>query len=504
LFSSCLSTQNPVSFSASSRYHLDLRSGQVFFYTHAKQLGDQSGKRTMNSLELQLEEFIRCHHLLEPKQSVLLAVSGGVDSMAILHLFAAIQERMQLQLSIVHVNHQLRGDESLEDERFVQEKSVVYNVPFYCERVDVIDYATNHGLSKQAAARQLRYTCFERVRCQVGAHAIVTAHHADDNAETLLLNILRGTGIHGLAGIPLKRSDGHIIRPLLFATRGQIEQYVSEHSIQYRNDSSNESLVYRRNFLRHNIIPILMNRTPHLVATLNEIAGIMRDVSEHVRMIVDEALSSLVYQDAQDRWTLKVKGLAAKPDFLWDEIFIELLRRLYIEPTEKKVDALHKLTTLPTGRIVELGEEFSAWKDRNQIVFIKRSENASGIQMVEFGGSYEYQGCRISVGRPEPVPAIFTGTKEAEYIDAGCLGKQLVLRPWRAGDWFIPLGMKTKKKLSDYFTDQKVPRFTKKDIPVLESDGAIVWVCGQQLDDRFKLTGKTRSAIQLMYLCQPR
>jgi tRNA(Ile)-lysidine synthase len=453
----------------------------------------------MNTLELKLEEFVRFHRLVTPKQTVLLAVSGGMDSMVMLHLVSLLRERFDVQITLVHVNHQMRGEESMEDEQFVRGMSDAYGICFYCERVDVVSYADKHGLSKQIAARQLRYMCFERVRQQAGAHVVATAHHADDNAETVLLNILRGTGIHGLAGIPLKREIGCIIRPLLFATRKEIEIYAMENGIKYRNDSSNTSLAYRRNLLRHNILPPLMKRVPHIVETLNMVAATMRDVSEKLHAMVDEALRSLAQKDSQDRLMLDVKKLEMEPDFLWGEIFVELLHRMHIEPTEKKVDALHRLCTMPTGRIVELSGELSACRDRQHIVFKKTNEEKSNIWHVEFGRMYEYHGCLITISNPEPVPAALSDTQEVEYIDAERLGRQLVLRPWRAGDWFIPLGMKTKKKLSDFFTDQKIPRFQKALIPILESDGTIVWICGKRLDNRFKLTEHTRMAIRLTY-----
>jgi len=154
---------------------------------------------------------------------------------------------------------------------------------------------------------------------------------------------------------------------------------------------------------------------------------------------------------------------------------------------------------MPTGRAVELSGGISACRDRGNIVFNGTKEKISNIRYVEFGRNYEYQGYSFSIGSPEPVPAVFSDTKEVEYIDAERLGRQLILRPWHAGDWFIPLGMKAKKKLSDFLTDQKVPRFNKMSIPVLESDGSIVWVCGKRLDNRFKLTEHSRTAVRLTF-----
>jgi tRNA(Ile)-lysidine synthase len=453
----------------------------------------------MNSFERKLEEFVSAHHLVTPKQTVLLAVSGGIDSMVMLHVFKLLSKHTDIKVIVVHVNHQLRGRESDEDEEFVIEKCTKLGIQVFIERVNVVKYASEHRFSKQTAARILRYESFEKIRQQIYADVVATAHHADDNAETVLLNIIRGTGIHGLAGIPIKRNTGSIIRPLLFAARNEIETYALKNNIEYRNDSSNKSVKYRRNLLRHNIFPVLVKRAPHIVRTLNKIAGTMRDVSDKLHTLTDKALLSLVRKDAQECLMLDVKKLEREPEFLWNEIFIELLHRMHIEPTEKKVDALDRLCKLPTGRIIELSGGIAACRDRGYIVFKRTNEKIPDIRNVEFGRNYEYQGHRFSISNPEPVPAVFSDTREVEYIDAERLGRQLVLRPWRAGDWFIPIGMKAKKKLSDFFTDQKVPRFKKMSIPVLESDGTIVWICGKRLDNRFKLTEHTRAAIRLTF-----
>jgi tRNA(Ile)-lysidine synthase len=451
----------------------------------------------MDPLEEKFKHYLRHHRLLSPEKSVLLAVSGGVDSMVMLHLFSKLRERTKLRLTVLHINHQLRGEESLEDEKFVMEISAAYRIPFLCEHIDVLSYAHNLGLSKQLAARMLRYDCFERVRLNIHAGAVATAHHADDNAETVLLNIMRGTGIRGLAGIPRKRQPGFIIRPLLFATREEIEAYAVKQGVRYRNDSSNRSLAYRRNELRHTILPVLKERHPDIVRNLNRIADTMQDVNKKMRTAVGATMHSVIRNDSQGHLILNIKKMKLEPEFLWDELFVEILHTMALEPSEAKVHALHRLCVQPTGRMVELSGHTAACRDRDQIVFKISADEQPISKQVLFGKSYDYKNYLVSISTPENVPAAYTGTNEVEYIDAERLGKQLVLRPWHTGDWFIPLGMKTKKKLSDFFTDQKIPRYQKSSIPVLESDGTIVWICGKRLDDRFKLTDKSQTAIRL-------
>lgn len=453
----------------------------------------------METFEQKFEEFNRSYKLFEPKQSILIAVSGGIDSMAMLHFFVKISGKYNLQVAVVHVNHQLRGKESSEDEQFVKQIAQTYHVPFYCERVDVVAAAHSRRLSKQAAARQLRYDCFERIRQKIKAQVVATAHHADDNAETVLFNIVRGTGVHGLSGIPVRRADACIIRPLLFASRSEIEDYARHAGISFREDSSNRSLMYTRNMIRRKILPVLMKRHPDIMRTLNSTATVMREVNEKLQVLVIRTLNNLIITDSQENIKLSITAIMKEPEFIQDEIFRAILQRLEIEPTESKILSLHKLCTQPTGRSIAIGSGVSAHRDRETLVLRKVGNIMDKLQEVVLGESYDYQGYHITLGKPEPVPASFAKSHEVEYIDGDRLGNQLILRTWRPGDWFIPLGMKKKKKLSDFFTDQKIPRYQKTSIPVLESDGNIVWVCGRRLDNRYKLTEHTRAAIRLTY-----
>lgn len=451
----------------------------------------------MSLLDANFGQFVLRHSLVAPQQSILLAVSGGNDSMVLLDLFARFREQWKLRLSVIHVNHQLRGEESMEDERFVRRTASEYGLPLLCERVETESYAHEHKVSKQVAARHLRYEYFERARIEHNADAVATAHQADDNAETVLLNIWRGTGIRGLAGIPLQR-ENHIIRPLLFASRDEIRTYAEERGISYRNDSSNESIAYRRNFLRHKILPELQKRVPDISLTLNQISSAMRQVDDRLRPLVNETIAALLHIDDNGDWVLETNRLSTD-DFLRSEVFVELLNRLCIEPSEKKVLSLDRLYASSSGRTAELAQTCLAYREPNRIVFTRRRDEKIDARQLEIGGNYDCNGSLVSLGKPEPVPSSLGRTPEVEYIDAERLGKRIVLRSWKAGDWFIPLGMTEKKKLSDFFIDQKIPRRRKASIPVLESDGAIVWICGKRLDDRFKVTNTTKMAIRLAY-----
>lgn len=452
------------------------------------------------SLESQFADFLRSARLVQPGSTVVLAVSGGVDSMVMLHLFADLCAEWGLQLAVAHVNHQLRGDESMGDETFVQERAHSLGIPFFSVRVDTVGYASSNRLSKQEAARQLRYDFFEKVRRQLNADCVATAHQADDNAETVMLNAMRGTGIRGLAGIPVRREPGAIIRPLLFARRSDIERYAQEHQIAFRLDSSNESVEYRRNYLRRKVIPVLESSSElDFVASLNRFSHLMRQLDQLISAEVEQSLAGVLSQNEQGEYSLIIAELRSKPGFVQEAMVLEVLRKLGAEVESGKVSRVLELCELTTGSQLQLSKSLHVYRDRDRIIFLKPRAEIPLHQVVELGGSYALPNFRFSLGLPLPRPSSFGSDRGVEFVDAGKLGDHLLLRSWQEGDWFIPLGMGAKKKISDYFIDEKIPLVQKRTVPIFESDGEIVWICGKRLDDRFKVTDETRRVVRLEF-----
>jgi tRNA(Ile)-lysidine synthase len=431
---------------------------------------------------------------------VLLAVSGGIDSMVMLHLFSEIADRRSLKLAVVHVNHQLRGTESDGDEAFVRGISESLKVRFFCRRVDTLGHMVRTRLSKQEAARNLRYEFFEEVRQQLNADCVTTAHHADDNAETVLMNALRGSGIRGLSGIPERREPGHIVRPLLFARRTEIERYANGRSIEFRNDSSNASSAYKRNYLRHAVIPELEKAgEPDVVDSINKLSSLMRKLDRLMSQQVLASIGTSDFSADEGEGFVAISMLQAKPSYLQEAIVLELLRRLGTEVDSDKVHRVLGLCELETGSLVQLSKTLNVYRDRNRLAFVRPGELAPLYQDVSLGGSYSLDEFRFSLSAPVPRPAALGGDRQVEFVDAGKLGEHLLLRSWQDGDWFIPLGMNTRKKLSDFFVDEKIPLVQKRSIPILESDGTVVWICGRRLDDRFKVTPETMSVVRLEF-----
>lgn len=443
--------------------------------------------------------FCRAYNLFSPKAKLLVAVSGGVDSMVLLDLLCNLKSEWQLEVAIVHLNHQLRGEESLADEEFVRRTAVHAQIPFFCKRVDTLELKHTLGVSKQVAAREARYQYFEATRRESNSDYVATGHQADDNAETVLFNALRGTGIRGLAGIPITRDPGRIIRPLLFARRRAILTYADENSILFRNDSSNESVVYSRNYLRHSVVPLLSEEVgTDIVDTLNRISHATTRLGHLVDRLLDAHLPLMVEFNANG-CSVSLPLFSREPLFLKEEIILHLFRHFNVEPKSAKINEVIELCTKQTGHYLCLNAHVLAYKVRNRLVFSKGIESKDFAIDVLPGKTYSLDQFTFSLGEPGPVPAAYVKDGTTEYIDGDKIREPLTLRKWRAGDWFVPLGMKGRKKLSDFFTDAKVSPLEKINAPVLAAGGDIIWVCGRRIDDRYRITSATRNAVKLSF-----
>ncbi len=433
-------------------------------------------------------------------QTVLIAVSGGVDSMVLLHLFHAVASRHAVRLAVVHANHQLRGDESDADEKFVQSASAALGVPFFSRRLPTLETVRARRISRQVAARRLRYAWFDEARHSVGADAVAVAHNADDNAETVLLNILRGTGLRGLAGIPPVRLTGHIIRPLLFASRAQIAAFARNRRILFREDSSNRSLKYARNLLRLRVLPALQSsRRSSIIRDLTTVAETMTRVVARLEKRVDRAWRARVRRSVGHDLSLSLVRWDRLDWLVREHLLLRLLDTVGVDPTEQKVRALERVIGGQAGRRVMLSGSRVVEREHDSLSIRSTTPAADFSYPVIAGRTNRFPGFSIAVSDPGPRPAALVARPGTEYVDADRLRGPLRVRTWKAGDWFVPLGMRGRKKLSDFFVDRKLPRREKQHIPLLEAGGSILWVCGQRLDDRFKLTDHTTRVVRLTY-----
>ncbi len=432
----------------------------------------------------EFKKFISENNLLNPGDKILLAVSGGIDSMVMAHIF----HHQKFEIGIAHCNFSLRNGESDKDEELVRQFASENNIQFFAIRFDTKNFAKENKLSIQMAARELRYKWFEETRNKTGFDLIAVAHNLNDNIETLLINLTRGTGLAGLTG--MKPLSNKIIRPLLFATRSDIIAYQEQHNVPYREDNSNSDTKYIRNKIRHLIIPVLKEINPSIESTLNEAAerfsGFNEIVTEHI-----DSLRECIKEEKEQFITFNITIL--KKYSHNKAVLFELFKPYGI--TGALLTDLIKIVGGKTGGQV-ITDTHRIIKNRKELIISaekKQSEKSYIIESVEeltgFPGISSAK--TVSVNSTYEIPY----DRHIACIDSQKVFFPLTIRKWKVGDYFYPLGMRQKKKLSDYFIDNKYSIFDKENIFILESEGKIVWIIGDRIDDRFKITNSTKTGL---------
>lgn len=459
------------------------------------------------SLPAGFREFAGRQELIRSGDSIVVAVSGGVDSRVLLELFAILQDELRLTIRVAHFNHGLRGPESDGDEAFVAELATKGGWELYAQRADVTREAERAGRGIQETARILRYQFLEGIRGRAGARTIATGHHADDNAETILLHVIRGTGTQGLRGIPVSRDEGRIIRPLLFATRSEIETFARDRGLSWREDSSNAHDDYARNVLRHTVMPaISTSLNPGLAGTLARTGEFFGQVDELLSVLAGEVLDRATTGTPDGSRRLAVDALQA----VHPAIRYTIVHRLVAETTGtppgiRHVQAILGLAEQETGTCHELSGSFSVFRDREHLVIRKTRRTEHLTINIGMNASIEGDGFRVTVSPAEGAVDFRTKPASVEYVDRDAVqATELRLRTWQPGDTFYPLGMTSPRKISDHLIDRHVPLFDKQRFPVLETpDGRVVCLCGQRIDNRFRVTPSTRHLLKIEYHRRP-
>jgi len=429
-------------------------------------------------------KFISENNLIKPSDRILLAISGGIDSMVMAHLF----HMLNYKTGIAHCNFSLRGDESDKDEELVRQFASENRIPLFAIRFETKTYAIQHKLSVQMAARELRYNWFEQIRIENGFDLIAVAHNLNDNIETVLINLTRGTGIAGMTG--MRPLSNRIIRPLLFAAREKIVNFQTEHGIIFREDRSNADTKYVRNKIRHLIIPVLKEINPSIETTLSETAerfsGFYEIVSEYISMLRKEVsikrewyVSFLLDKIKPYEKNKAILFELFKPYGINDALLIDLIRIIEGESGG--------LVITPTHRIIKNRNELIVTEEKKQDNVFYTIYNIDDFKIFPGITSAE----KIIISKDFKIPA----DKKIACLDIQLISYPLTIRKWEDGDNFFPLGMKQKKKLSDYFIDKKYSILDKEKIFILESGGKIIWIIGDRIDDRFKVTSETREVL---------
>lgn len=422
----------------------------------------------------QFNSYIQKHDLATPQDKILLGVSGGIDSMVMLDLMIRSEQH---NIAIAHCNFSLRGVESDSEQALVEDIATRNGIEIFTRRFDTKKVAEQTGESIQMAARRLRYDWFEELCTTKGFDKIAIAHHGNDSTETFFINLLRGTGLRGLTGI--NNINGRIVRPLLFAQRDQITQYAAEHNISYLNDSSNGQIKYLRNRLRHDILPRLADSAPHFMETMAANIARLEQTQRFIGSQIAAIRAQAVVNDTIDLQVIEQYGNESfvlfellYPYGFSPEVIEDLVRSR--ESCGKQFIAPHYTATVDRRRII------IEPRIRQEIQQESIGPNDPRIEWVDINRL-------MSLETPSNVALL--------CIDAAEF--PLTIRKWRVGDWFIPLGMRGQKKVSDYLIDTKVAVTNKEQQCTLCTGETIMWLIGRRIDDRFKVTETSKKAIKI-------
>jgi len=432
-------------------------------------------------------DYIRKNNLVQVDESILLGISGGIDSMVMLNLFI----KSGYKIAIAHCNFGLRSSESVGDEELVIRTAEKFGLKYFSKRFETEKYSFDNKVSIQVAARNLRYNWFNHLCQEFGYSKIAIAHNLDDVAETFLLNLTRGTGLKGLTGI--KPLNGKIIRPLLFTTRKEIESYALEHQVIFRSDSSNKSTKYKRNFIRHKILPELEKLNPSvkesIALTANHLHAYFQLFEKNHCLLREKIVS-----DKNENTYYSIKELSQ--DSAGEIFLFEELQQYGFAPLQM-VQIMQSLSHQP-GKVFH-SKEYVLTRDREYLILSRKGiEEHVDITIeidcssVEFPIKLEFK--TIEKGKE------FEISKNAGMakIDFDKLKFPLTLRNWHEGDRFKPIGMDNYKKLSDFIIDEKIPLNQKKDIYVITSGNEIVWVVGYRISNDFRITTETKIVYQVL------
>ncbi|WP_375584063.1 tRNA lysidine(34) synthetase TilS [Cyclobacterium xiamenense] len=429
-------------------------------------------------------QHVRENNILDARERYLLAVSGGVDSVALTHLM----HRAGFTFELLHCNFHLRGQESEADCFFVKTLADRLGHGVHVRDFAPEEYMQQQGVSLQMAARELRYQWFSRINEELQTNGVVLAHHADDQLETILLNLLRGTGIEGLYGMSERRD--YLLRPLLPFKRAEILAFLREHRLDWREDSSNQQTVYKRNYLRHELIPVLEDRDSHAPEAMRQSFERVKDTGKAFFYFFEQWRTENVLQEASFEY-LPFSSLEPVPGkasllFYWlrsrgftYQHVVEILQAMEKKVSGKRFFSGEWVLNIDRDKLIlgkECGDPEPTHLEQHALSF--RAGERGSYEIIRLKGGWQLD-----------------RSAENALLDGELLEFPLLLRNWEQGDRFRPLGMRKFKKVSDFLIDLKVPLIMKDRVKVLCSGGEIAWVVGYRIDDRFKVTHATREVV---------
>ena len=433
----------------------------------------------------QIQQYIIQHQLLSGEKPVVVGISGGADSVALLHILVSLGYKC----IAAHCNFNLRGDESSRDEQFTTDFTQRLQVPLCKISFETNKYAQENRLSVEMAARELRYRWFEELLNTYDADAVAVAHHRDDSVETLLINLTRGSGLTGLTGI--KPKNGNVVRPLLCVSREDIYAYIENNGLEYVTDSSNSSDIYTRNFIRLKVIPLLEEINPSVKASLARTANHLYDASLIYNHSIEEARRVIIQNNR-----LSISALLSFPAPA--TILYEMLKPYGFSRTV--CESIFTVLDKDSGKIF-YSSTHRLLKDRSDLLIDVLSGEDNRAYLINL----EDDNVDLPVELKPEIVVIkedyqIEKDRKFAYFDFDKLSFPLVLRHWQEGDWFVPFGMKGKKKISDYFSDKKFSLFDKEKTWLLCSGQDVIWIVGERTDNRYRIEKTTKRVLKLKFI----
>ncbi len=450
--------------------------------------------------------------MLNPGERVLIALSGGPDSVCLLSVLHTLTKDYGLQLHVAHLDHRFRGRQSADEAAFVGKIAQKFGIPATIEAIDVPAYCRERGLSAQEGARQVRYDFLQRTAQTAGASRIATGHTADDQAETFLMRLIRGAGVAGLSAIPPIR--GNIIRPLIEVTRQEVMDHLSAAGLEFATDPTNAMPVYTRNRIRLEVIPVLKRFNPGIVETLASEADLLREEDSAIKGILDTILEDAMVPQ-EDALALRLYAWAAQPRAFQRRLLRMVADRAGTRSASLSMgrieEALSFMQGAQSGRTMNLAPNLCITREYDKFVFFERTEHEGSSRTVRVPGTTALPDLGVEVGtfildrteeqRDAPGYGSETADSGGNYrwqarFDYDKISPPFVVRFRQPGDRFYPSGMGGRsKKLQDYLVDEKIPRRQRDRIPLLCSGKDILWVMGCRTDDRFLVDPETKRTL---------
>lgn len=444
----------------------------------------------MNSLE-KFKNFIEENNLIEKGDSIVSAVSGGSDSVFMLEMLLAIKDDYDLKIIVTHVNHGLRGAEAQRDEDFVKKLAEKNGLIYEVEHIDMAGYAKEHSLTCEEAGRKLRYLFFEEIKEKYKADKVAIAHNENDVAETIFLNIFRGTGLDGLESIPLRRD--FYIRPILCFEKSEILDFLKENNIRYVDDSTNFTNDYKRNIIRNEIIPFIKkNFNENIVSSMSRLASIAKENNLYLEDIINDKYINIVKSNTIDR-----EGFNELNHYEKTLVLRKFLRENlnYLNNISKdNIEDMINLISLDSGKKYDIDGKHYLVNDFDKTIFKKLDINELSEEIsldFKLDKVYNIYGSKFKFVLSDKILS-------KKYLDYDLLTGKLSLRNRRSGDRFNPFGMKGSKKIKDYFVDKKVSSDDRSKVLFLMNDDEIAYVVGYDIADKYRASSKTKNYLNVI------